>query len=556
MIWSYFEHLRACRAKQQERRDRIASLPPEFHSPLSAQDKDILDLPISELAAKVRKGDIDPQASLTAYAKAALKAHEETNCLTEVMIAEAREWAKDCNKDGPLAGVPVSLKDMLSVKGFDTTVGYSAWIGRPAQQDSAIAKLLRDAGAIPFVKTNIPITLLSFESSSDLFGTCTNPHNSKYAPGGSTGGEAALLAYGGSRIGVGSDVAGSVRVPAHYSGIYSIRSSVGRFPKFGSGSSIAGQEGVPSTHAPMTRTLEDLETIWKAVVTMEPWKYDHTCYSLPWREVDFSQKPLKWGVMWDDGVIAPSPACKRALQLVVDQLSKNGHQVIAINPPSPYEGEKIASQLLFADEVKVVTKPIRFWEWCDAGIQQARKWFALPWLLKKLYVWYTRYIRQDEINAGFLEGLTSERKITKYWPLVARREAYRKEWFEMWKANELDFVLTVPNALPAVPHGGMKNGFKSCGYTVLFNMLDYTAGILPVTHVDATLDRLPQSFKSRNTIEASVYRMYDAEKMAGLPIGVQIVGRRLEEERVLEAMKTVEGLLRASGLQYELLKKW
>ncbi|EEB87573.1 hypothetical protein MPER_15034, partial [Moniliophthora perniciosa FA553] len=141
------------------------------------------------------------------------------------------------------------------------------------------------------------------------------------------------------------------------------------------------------------------------VVEMKPWTYDHNCLVLPWREVDLSQRPLKWGVMWEDGVIAPSPACKRALQLVVDQLRKNGHEIASIDPPSAYEGTKIASQLLLSDEAKVLTKPIRFWEWCDTGIQQVRKWFNTPCFLKKVYIWYIRYIRKDQIHAGFLEGL-------------------------------------------------------------------------------------------------------------------------------------------------------
>lgn len=147
------------------------------------------------------------------------------------------------------------------------------------QQDSAIVRLLRDAGAVPFVKTNIPITLLSFESSSDLFGRTTNPHKKTHSPGGSTGGEAALLAYGGSRIGIGTDVAGSVRIPSHYAGVYTIKCSVGRFLKMGSGTSMPGQEGVAPVYSPMARTLEDLESFWKAIVSMEPWKYDHSVRS-------------------------------------------------------------------------------------------------------------------------------------------------------------------------------------------------------------------------------------------------------------------------------------
>lgn len=189
----------------------------------------------------------------------------------------------------------------VGVKGWDGCIGYSAWVGKPAQQDSAIVRLLRDAGAVPFVKTNVPITLLSFESSSDVFGRTLNPHKRTYSPGGSTGGEAALLAYGGSRIGIGTDVAGSVRVPAHYSGVYTIKASVGRFLKTGSSTSMPGQEGVAPVYSPMARTLEDLDYFWTSIMSMKPWNYDHSVLPIPWRKVDLSTKRLKWGIMWDDG---------------------------------------------------------------------------------------------------------------------------------------------------------------------------------------------------------------------------------------------------------------
>lgn len=213
---------------------------------------------------------------LNAYGKKALEAHRETNCLTEVMISAAEGWAKNCKITGPLAGMPVSLKDTVGVEGWDSCIGYSAWVNMPAKKDSALVRLLRDAGAVPFVKTSIPITLLSFESTSDVFGITTNPHNNAYSPGGSTGGEAALLAYGGSRIGIGTDVAGSVRCPAHYSGVYTIKASMHRFLKSGNPTSMPGQEGVPAVYSPMARTLEDLETFWKAIFSMKPWIYDHS----------------------------------------------------------------------------------------------------------------------------------------------------------------------------------------------------------------------------------------------------------------------------------------
>lgn len=117
-----------------------------------------------------------------------------------------------------------------------------------------------------------------------------------------------------------------------------------------------------------------------------------------------------------------------------------------------------------------MVKPMRLFESNDPGVFQARVMFALPRWVKRVYAWYLRRIRRDEIYAGLIEGW-SEKRITEYLPLVAKREGYRKEWFDMWQELDLDFVLTVPNALPAVPHGGMKEGFKACGYTFLFNLV-------------------------------------------------------------------------------------
>ena len=129
------------------------------------------------------------------------------------VIAEA-DLGPGAAFQGPLAGMPVSLKDTVGIAGEDSCIGYSAWVGRRAAKDAAIVRLLKDAGAVPFVKTNVPITMLSSECANDVFGATTNPHNSAYVPGGSSGGEAALIACGGSRVGVGSDGAGSVRLPS------------------------------------------------------------------------------------------------------------------------------------------------------------------------------------------------------------------------------------------------------------------------------------------------------------------------------------------------------
>ncbi|KAI0945310.1 hypothetical protein AcW1_001558 [Taiwanofungus camphoratus] len=549
-----FAHRRACKSKQNERKERIQRLPQVYHDPLTASDKSILALQASEIVANVHAGSLNPSDVLIAYGKTALRAHAATNCLTEVLIEQAEEWAKACNTRGPLAGMPVSLKDLVSVAGWDACIGYSAWVGKPMRKDSPMVRLLRDAGAVPFVKTNVPITLLSFESANDVFGVTTNPHGEGYSPGGSTGGEAALLAYGGSRLGIGSDVAGSVRIPSHYCGVYTIKASTRRFLCSGNpADSIAGEEGVPPVFSPMARTLEDLETFWRAVMSMKPWEYDHTCIAMPWREIDLSAaKSIRWGVMWDDGVVAPSPACSRALQEVVSTLERHGHEVVTIEPPSPYEALKIAAQLLLADGGKSCVAPIRTGETNDPGMVESNRMFRTPLFIKRLYAWYIRHIRGDEMYAGLVENW-HEKTIPEYLALVSQREAYRERWFEFMRDQGLDFVLTVPNALPAVPHRGMKKGWKSCGYTFMWNLLDYSAGVLPITHVDRDRDAIV-GFKPRNAIEAGAYQMYDVNKMHGLPVGVEIAGKRLEEEKVLEGMKFIENLLRQDGKAYELFE--
>ena len=211
-------------------------------------------------------------------------------------------------------------------------------------------------------------------------------------------------------------------------------------------------------------------------------------------------------------------------------------------------------------------KPMRVGESNDPGVREAAAMFRTPFFVKKLYAWYLRYVRRDEVYAGLVEEWY-EKDVPEYLALIARREGYRERWFEFMRANAIDFVLTVPNSLPAPPIGGMKAGWKACGYTFLWNIvsglevsqsvdteadglqLDYSAGVLPVTHVDSALDALG-SFKAKNAIEAQQYRIYDAQQMHGLPVGVQVVGKRLEEEKVLEGMKIIEGLLKQEGKAY------
>jgi Asp-tRNA(Asn)/Glu-tRNA(Gln) amidotransferase A subunit family amidase len=496
------------------------------------------------------------------------------------MISSAEIWTRDgsINMKGPLAGIPVSLKDSIVVGGYDTTVGYSSFVGKhKTPKDGTMVRLLKDAGAIPYVKTNLPITLLSFESTNDVWGRTTNPHNTKYSPGGSTGGEGALLADGGGRIGIGSDVAGSVRAPAHFSGIFSLRCSTGRWPKAGMCTSMPGQEGIPSVFSPMARTLDDLRYFTASMIGMRPWTYDHSVHPIPWREDAVKEvqekKKFKVGVMKTDGVIAPSPACARAVEEVATALKREGHEVMDVTPPDPYEALVIASQLLNSDGCKTFNSWFRTGEWEDPGARQMSLLMNLARPLKFIYWAWVKYVRRDDKWAGLIKDW-HEKSSYEQWKLVARRETYKARWHDWWNNEaKVDFLITPPNATPAVPHDGMKDAVSSCGYTFLFNLvsisnivcwvhlgtyqlpqLDYTCGIIPVTHVDRSLDQLPPDFNFRklNGVAKGAYKLYNADAMHGLPVAVQVVGRRLEEEKVLAIMGRVEAAL--GGSRYQLMQ--
>lgn len=203
---------------------------------------------------------------------------------------------------GPLHGLPVSLKDNFNIVGVDSTVGFASWVGSPATYNSALVELLTRAGAVLYVKTNVPTAMMIAETVNNVFDRTVNPLNRKLTSGGSSGGESALIAFGGSVLGVGTDIGGSLRIPAACTGIFTLRPSFGRFPTGGAKSGLAGQEAVNSVNGPMARSLTDIELFARTVVGEEPWQLDPKCLPIPWRSVSMNPK-LKIGVMWSDGIV-------------------------------------------------------------------------------------------------------------------------------------------------------------------------------------------------------------------------------------------------------------
>ena len=256
------------------------------------------------------------------------------------------------------------------------------------------------------------------------------------------------------------------------------------------------------------------------------------------------------------GVVDPSPACARALDIVVSALRSEGHEVIDVDPPSPFEALIIASNLLNSDGCKTFRSFFCGGEWNDPGAAQLYLYMSLPRPIKYIHYLWVKHIRQDTVWAELLADFHGKSAFQQ-WKWVTKREAYKAKWHAWWRDEaRLDFMLTPPNATPAVPHGGMKDAVSSCGYTFLFNLLDYTCGIIPVTHVDKALDQLPIDFRIRalNGVARGAYKHYDANAMHGLPVAIQVVGQRLEEEKILAVMERVEAALDKRGGKYQSLE--
>jgi Asp-tRNA(Asn)/Glu-tRNA(Gln) amidotransferase A subunit family amidase len=244
-----------------------------------ASEENILRLSLAQIVDSCRVGETSPSAVRDVFLRQTLKAHAATNCIAEFLPDNsATSQEKDAR---PLLGVPISIKDACDYEGTDTTLGYSCNVNKPASSHSVITRMLLDAGATLHVKTTVPTGLVALETDSDLYGYCCNPYNPGFASGASTGGGGALLAYGGSKIEIGSDFGGSIRLPAHFNGLYSIRASHGRFPETGVVSYCPGLQGIYLVTSPMAQNLEDLTEFCHRFVDLKPWKECHTVGRFP-----------------------------------------------------------------------------------------------------------------------------------------------------------------------------------------------------------------------------------------------------------------------------------
>ena len=277
-----------------------------------------------------------------------------TNCCVpvEAMTAAAIETSLRLDAEGttrdelPLRGLPVSIKECYLVHGTPSTHGlqkYAAKICTDPAREATLVQILRRLGAVPFCKTNVPQIMYAWECSNSVYGTTSHPLHRNFIPGGSSGGEATLIAQGGSVVGLGSDVGGSCRFPAHMAGCVGLKLTLNRVSMRGKGLDTlygGGQQIVASCNGFLSRTVDDMVVVLEAVLSDDAIvetrrTLDVHQLPLPWNVMAYeSVAPLTIGYYDDDGFMEASPACRRAVHLSVERLEAAGHTLVPFNPPN------------------------------------------------------------------------------------------------------------------------------------------------------------------------------------------------------------------------------
>ncbi|NXF99134.1 VDHAP protein, partial [Sakesphorus luctuosus] len=227
----------------------------------------------------------------------ALEVNREVNCVTDFIhgCEDQLHTLKKQKEKGLLHGIPISIKDHINCKGHISSGGMVKFLGQVKEEDSIIVQVLKHQGAIPFVKTNILRTMINYDCSNLIFSQMLNPLNHLKSPGGSSGGEGALIAGGASILGIGSDVAGSICLPSSFCGLYGLKPTGNRI----SPSACCDSTFVLAVTAmlgPMARDVDSLALCMRALLCEKMFQLDPTVPPIPFdEEVYTSSKPLRTG---------------------------------------------------------------------------------------------------------------------------------------------------------------------------------------------------------------------------------------------------------------------
>jgi fatty acid amide hydrolase len=430
---------------------------------------------------------------------------------------------------GPLHGLPVSIKECFDFEGRATTLGVASRRSHRAEGDAAMVRALREAGAIVLGRANCSQMLATYESDNPLFGRSVNPFSPRHSAGGSSGGDAAAVAAGLAPLGIGTDLAGSVRVPAHFCGVCALLPTRRRLPNQGNSSALPALLGTVQT-ALIARAPADLGLVLDALTPLALSALDADVPPV----TELPAPPLRdlaVGVFTESTLVAPSAALVGAVDRARDALRALGLRVVPFVPPRLDELYFEYLALIAADGGKALRAALGD----DPVAESLRPLLSLSGMRHAL-----------RSGLGKVSRVTGDRELARLidvleeksgGEIMAIRSRIAEIGAEIGAALDearLDALLCPPFATPAIPHGTGAEIVLAGGHAAVWNALGYPAGVVPVTRVHGAEAR-------RDTARGRLGRLLRRvdEQSAGLPVGVQVVARPWQDRTVVALLQAI-----------------
>jgi fatty acid amide hydrolase len=505
----------------------------------------LLRMPAGELAKAVKRGEVPAVEAVEAHIARIEEVNGALNAVIVKRYDQARAEAREIDDRrargetlGPLAGVPITVKESLDLAGTPSTFGIPSRKAALAERDDLYVARMREAGAIVLGKTNVAQVLMYIESDNPLYGRSKNPWNLDRATGGSSGGQAAILAAGGTPLGIGTDIGGSLRFPAAFCGIASIKPTAGRTPDAGRFSVHIGQQAILSQVGPMAREVDDLALGLKVISgDADPIVEPAVPLGDP-ASVDIAS--LRVAYYTDDGTISVAPSIRRAVTEAAGILAGRGATVTEWRPPDVPHALDLWIGIIAADGTQYFSRILKG--------NKKHPSIATHMLLahrSRATLAVLRGLLRATGQRGTADLIRNfgRRDTLHYWQLVEQQMAYQQRFLHALDSDEggpFDVIICPVAAVPAIPHGTARYLASAGGYNPLYNVLGYPAGVVPVSRV-----RPGEESARKGSLDLVQRTARKAEQgSAGLPLGVQVVARPWREHVALAAMRAIQEVAR------------
>ncbi|PAV76857.1 hypothetical protein WR25_25961 [Diploscapter pachys] len=497
-------------------------------------------LSFDELREKLQNGSVTASDTLRTYQRKAKEADEKTNCIC-LFFEEAVKIAAELDKAAsnpeyvkpPLFGIPISLKENIKLRGHDSCCGFVRSLQTPTRIHSQLVKQLLHLGAVPFLQTNVPQGLLSYGCSNPVYGQTCHPLDSTRVPGGSSGGEGALISMGGSLLGFGTDIGGSIRTPCTFCGIAGFKPCTKRFSHMGNPGSIPGRQLVKSNYGPMAKSIsiciEYLKLAWKDLFLHES---DPFVPPVKWNDEMFeSKRKLRIGYYTFDGFTRCAPAYERAVLQVKKKLEEQGHELIPFKVPSPIDAFALYAGGVTGDGGYYIFNQMK----TDLLTPECKIGFNImhfPFWVHRVVALFVKSDRMKAVIRSMPRSTVEMRKIFE------KIESYQHNFTLELVREKIDLILC-PSFATYPPHHGMPNQMVApCSYTALYNMLDYPAGVVKVTSVTEEDEMKLEQFPEDDDWDKQIKQ--ECKGCVGFPISVQIAAPPYREELCLRILRDIE----------------